>query len=204
MLNRMRFSSPTLQRLSYSLHFAGLAALIGFGFLGWKIQASIQDWRLAMEQDIERDRQLISDMERIESQFDQAITMRDDVSATFRALRERVPRRLIDSDILRELEKMVTACDCKLNDFRPIGSQNVDTKELKCKVRSFQLSMNGSYAGLFELAQELETFPFLLQIKKLHLSAPADGHSDSRIEMEIGILYEPEWGESELITADRA
>lgn len=176
--------------------------LVLVGYAGWQLQSSIQDWHGNLERAFKQDAQLLQDETQIESQLSDAIRRRDTESASFRALRDRVPARLVDSDILRELEKVVSACDCTLNDFRPISSQIIDTKDLKCRVRSFHLSMQGSYPGLFAFARALDDLPFLVQLKRLHLAAPSENRPISVIELEIGILYEPEWGTSELVSAD--
>lgn len=202
MLNKIQFSHSTLQRIRACVHVAGVLAIVASSFLGWQIQSSIVVRHARMEEEIEQDRQLLREMKNIEKQLAEASQSRDQLSASFRALRVRVPVRLVDSDILQSIVEVVTACGCKLNDFRPIGSQVIESKELKCKVRSFQLSLDGSYAGLFSFTQKLEGLPFLLQLKRLHLAAPTNNSETSRIDVEIGILYAPEWGESELLSAD--
>lgn len=203
MSSKIQFSSISLQRLRWCVHVVGVLAIAGLAYIGWQLQASIQVRHARMEQEIEQDRQLLREMKKIEEQLAEALQSRDQISASFRALRDRVPVRLVDSEILQAIEGIVSECDCKLNDFRPIGSQVIESKELKCKVRSFQLSMDGSYAGLFSFTRELDGFPFLLQMKRLHFTAPTNNHGTSRIELEIGILYAPEWGQSELVSAER-
>ncbi len=203
MLSRTQFSYSALQRMRWCVHVAGVLAVVAIAYLGWQVQSSIVVRHARMEQEIEQDRQLLREMKNIETQLAEASQSRDQISASFRALRDRVPVRLVDSDILQSIEAVVSACGCKLNDFRPIGSQVIESKELKCKVRSFQLSMDGSYAGLFSFTQKLEDLPFLMQLKRLHLAAPTNNSDTSRIDLEIGILYAPEWGESELVSADR-
>lgn len=204
MLNNSRLSCSTLEKLRWTVHVAGFFVLIGALLASWKTHSMLQFWYSSVEHEIQAHTQALRDVDKIESQLQDSLRSRDIVAASFRALRDRVPARLIDSDILRELEKVINACDCKLNDFRPGGNEVISTTDLKCKVRSFQLNMNGTYSGLFALVSELDTLPFLLEIKKLHVLAPTDGKRDSRIEMEIGILYSPEWAESGVGTADRA
>jgi Tfp pilus assembly protein PilO len=203
MLSKWQLSYPTLLRLRWGAHVVGILAMLALGYVGWQFRVSIQAWRTEMEEEIAQDQQILSEAMRIEEQLAEAIRNRESTSVSFRALRERVPTRLVDSDILQELERIVTACDCKLNDFRPVGSQLINTSELKCQIRSFQLSMEGSYTGLFAFAQQLDEFPFLLQLRKVHWVAPTASQSTSRFELEIGILYEPQWGESKLVSADR-
>ena len=204
MLSNMRLSCSTLERFRWSVHFAGILIILGSLLGGWKIQSLLQNWYSGMEEEIQAHTQSLSDVAKIDLQLQESLRSRDTVASSFRSLRDRVPDRLIDSDILCELEKVIDACGCKLNDFRPAGNEVINTPDLKCKVRSFQLSMNGAYAGLFAFASELDRFPFLLEVKKLHVLAPADNKHDSRIELEIGIVYAPEWVESGVGTADRA
>lgn len=203
MLSDWKLSYPILQRLRWTIHIAGVVILTSVGYVGWHLRCSIQEWHARMEQEIEQDTELLENTAKIQEQLDDALSNRDSASASFRALRERVPIRLVDSEILSELEKVVAACDCKLNDFRPISNQVIETKELKCKVRSFHLSMNGSYKGLFAFARDLDQLPFLVQLKRLQLLAPSDNKPSCFIELELGILYSPEWGDSELVYVDR-
>lgn len=203
MLSNRQLSYPVLKQLRLAVHVVGILALVGTTWVAWGIRNSIQSWQSSIEEQVFVDVQLLRETAKIESQLEEALETRDRVSASFRGLRDRVPARLIDSDILKQIDKIVSACDCKLNDLRPIGNQRVETKELKCKVRSFQLSMSGTYVGLFAFARALDDFPFLLQLKKLHLAAPQESESRCRIELEIGVLYSPEWAESELVTSDR-
>lgn len=203
MLSKTQFSYLTLQRMRWCVHVIGVLAIASLTYIGWQVQASIQERHARMEQEIEQDRQLLREMKKIEEQLAEALQSRDQISASFRALRDRVPIRLVDSEILKSVEEIVAGCGCKLNDFRPIGSQMIESKELKCRVRSFQLSMDGSYAGLFSLARELDDFPFLIQLKRLHFSAPSNNDGSSRIDLEIGILYAPEWRQSELVSTER-
>jgi hypothetical protein len=203
MLSNTQFSYSTLQRLRWFIHVAGIFAVAAFAYLGWQVQSSILAWHSQMENEIEQDRQLLGEMQKIEEQLTDAMRSRDRISASFRELRDRVPSRLVDSDILQSVEEIVAACECKLNDFRPIGSQVIETKEIKCTVRLFQLNMEGSYTGLFAFTRELNRFPFSLHVKRLHLIAPTDSNPRSRIDLEIGILCAPEWGESELVSAKR-
>lgn len=204
MLSNTRLSCATLKKLRWSVHLAGTLIMVGAILSGWKIQALMQNWYSSVEEEIQGHAQALRDNDKIESQLQESLRSRDSVATVFRSLRDRVPARLVDSDILGELEKVVEACDCKLNDFRPAGNEVINTPDLKCKVRSFQLSMNGTYADLFKFATELDTFPFLLEVKKLHVLAPSDGKRDSRIELEIGILYAPEWAESGASAHERA
>jgi Tfp pilus assembly protein PilO len=203
MLSKWQLSYPLLRRLRWLVHVSGLLVLIALGYAGWRFHTSIQAWRVEMEQDIEQDQQTLLQATKIEEQLAEAMQSREVTSASFRALRDRVPSRLIDSDILKELERILTACNCKLLDFRPVGSQVINTTELKCQVRSFQLSMEGSYTGLFAFARQLDEFPFLIQLRKVHWVAPTESNSSSRIELEVGILFEPQWGESALVSVDR-
>jgi hypothetical protein len=204
MLNNWKLSHPVLERLRWIVHIVGLLMMGTLGYLGWHVRESILTWHSRMEYEVQQDTELIENTARIESQLEEAMQSRDRISASFRRLRDRVPVRLVDSDILRELEKVVAECHCKLNDFRPMGNQAVDTKDLKCKVRSFQLSLNASYAGLFAFARSLEDFPFLVYLKKLRLITPTASKKGCTIDLELGILYAPEWRESELVSADRA
>jgi len=204
MLSDTRLSCSTLKKLRWSVHLCGTLLMVGSMLAGWKIQALMQDWYSSVEAEIQGNAQALRDGDKIESQLQETMRSRDAVASSFRSLRDRVPVRLIDSDILGEMEKVIEACDCKLNDFRPAGNEVINTPDLKCKVRSFQLSMNGTYASLFEFVSELDAFPFLLEVKKLHVSAPSEGKRDSRIELEIGILYSPEWAESGANAEDRA
>jgi len=204
MLSNMRLSCTTLKRFRWSVHLAGILIIVGSLLGGWKSQSLLQSWYSGMEEEIQAHTQSLSEVDKIDSQLQESMRSRDMVASSFRSLRDRVPDRLIDSDVLGELEKVIDACGCKLNDFRPAGNEVVNTPDLKCRVRSFQLSMNGTYAGLFAFSSELDTFPFLLEVKKLHVLAPADSKPDSRIELEIGILYAPEWADGGVGTADRA
>jgi hypothetical protein len=200
MLSKRQLSYPLLLRLRWLVHVSGLLVMVALGYAAWRFHTSIQAWRVEMEQNIEQDQQILLHATKIEEQLAEAIQQREISSASFRDLRDRVPSRLIDSDILKELERFVTACDCKLLDFRPVGSQIINSSELKCQVRSFQLSMEGSYTGLFAFARQLDDFPFLIQLRKLHWVAPTATDSSSRIELEVGILFEPQWGESVLVS----
>ena len=204
MLSSNRLSCSTLKKLRWSVHLAGSLIMVGTMLAGWKTQSLVQDWYSSVEEEIQGHAKALRDVDKIDTQLRESLRSRDTVASSFRSMRDRVPVRLIDSDILGELEKVVDACNCKLNDFRPAGNEVINTPDLKCKVRSFQLSMNGTYASLFEFASKLDAFPFLLEVKKLHVLAPSDGKRDSRIELEIGILYSPEWAESGTSAEDRA
>ncbi|MFN7626000.1 MAG: hypothetical protein ACK5PZ_04145 [Pirellula sp.] len=204
MQSNTRFSCSTLKKLRWSVHVAGTLIMVGAVLAAWKSHSLTKDWYTSIEEEIQGHAQALRDVDKIESQLQESLQSRDHVATSFRSMRDRVPVRLIDSDILGQLEKVVEACNCTLNDFRPAGNEMINTPDLKCKVRSFQLSMNGTYASLFELVSELEALPFLLEVTKLHVLAPSDGKRDSRIELEIGILYSPEWGESVAGAEDRA
>jgi hypothetical protein len=204
MLNNWKLSHPVLERLRWVVHIVGVLMMGTLGVLGWQVRDSILSWHSGMEYEVQQDRELLENTARIESELEEAMQNRDQISVAFRRLRDRVPARLVDSDILRELETVVAACHCKLNDFRPMGNQAIDTKDLKCKVRSFQLSLNASYAGLFAFARSLEDFPFLVYLKKLRLITPTANKKGCTIDLELGILYAPEWNESELVSTNRA
>jgi hypothetical protein len=204
MLNNWKLSHPVLERLRWVVHIVGVLMMATLGVLGWQVRDSILSWHSRMEYEVQQDSELLENTARIESELEEAMQNRDQISVSFRRLRDRVPVRLVDSDILRELETVVAACHCKLNDFRPMGNQAIDTKNLKCKVRSFQLSLNASYAGLFAFARSLEDFPFLVYLKKLRLITPTANKKGCTIDLELGILFAPEWSESELVSADRA
>ncbi|MFN9853009.1 MAG: hypothetical protein ACK57P_14435 [Planctomycetota bacterium] len=203
MLNKWKLSHPVLERLRWIVHIVGVLMMGTLGYLGWHVRESIQSWHSRMEYEVQQDSELLENTARIESQLDEAMQDRDQISASFRRLRDRVPVRLVDSDILGELEKVVAVSHCKLNDFRPMGNQTIDTKDLKCKVRSFQLSLNASYAGLFAFARSLEDFPFLVYLKKLRLITPTANKKGCTIDLELGILFAPEWSESELVSVAR-
>ena len=203
MRNRWQLSYSVLVRLRWLVHAAGFLGILTLGYASWQVSSSIQEWRTQIEEQIARDQQTLREAKKIEQQLAEAMMHSENTSASFRSLRSRVPNRLIDSDIVRELSKVIAACDCKLNDFHPVGRQVINTSELKCQVRSFQLSMEGSYAGLFAFARQFDDLPFLMQLRKLHWFAPIATQSNMRIELEIGILYEPQWGESTLLATDR-
>lgn len=183
-------NTPNIQgRLTLTelcLH-AGMATLLAAGIIfGLAI-------RYSLAQDVDR---LLADTAECEDLFKQEKEFAESVDLAtkrfqllekeYTDLRERIPKKIVDSDVLASIRNTALSSKCSLHDFRP--TQTVEHKEFK--TRSFELHMEGSFSSLFQFFESMNDIPYAYHVGRFKIKESANPGGTCQAEMELSIVFD--------------
>lgn len=146
---------------------------------------------------IASDRQECISLCKSEDEFAEAVTQaqeqRERLEKEYRSMLERIPAKIVDSDILSSVRGMAISSHCSLLDFRPIATQN--HKEFQ--TRSFDLHLEGRFQSLFRFFESMQRVPYNYQVTRFKVSESSNPSGICRFDLEMKIIFDHIWAKSE-------
>lgn len=149
--------------------------------------------RYSLAQDVDR---LMADTAECESLSEQEKELTEAVALTakrseslekeYANLLERIPKKMVDSDVLASIRNTALNSKCSLNDFRP--TQTVEHKEFK--TRSFELHIEGSFSSLFQCFESMRDIPFAYHLSRFNIKEPTKPGGACHANMELNIVFD--------------
>ncbi len=125
--------------------------------------------------------------------FAQAQEQHELLEDEYRSMLERIPAKIVDSEILSSVRGKAIASHCTLIDFRPISTQN--HKEFQ--TRSFDLHLEGRFKSLFQFFESMPRVPYNYQVTRFKVSESSNPSGNCRFDLEMKVVFDHIWAKTE-------
>jgi len=123
----------------------------------------------------------------------QAEKRQERLEKEYRSILERIPAKIVDSEILSSVRSLALSSHCNLLDFRPVATQS--HKEFL--TRSFELHLEGGFRSLFQFFDALQRVPNIYQVARFKISESSNPDGLCRFELELKVVFDHIWAQSE-------
>jgi Tfp pilus assembly protein PilO len=173
---------------------------LGFATLAFLVIAGTYSMRCAVAEKIESIAYDIEDCESLcdlEKELTESITQAElrkkELETEYASLLARIPKRVLDSDVLASLRQSANATSCSLIDFRPSLTQQKNDFH----TRSYNLQMEGKFVDLLRFLDSLRSAPFVFQTSRLKVSESNIPGGPCHVDLELNIVFDHAWTQSE-------
>lgn len=181
---------------SHLLHVVGAIAMICTVSLGVYGRNLIANQVQQLDNDAVRYTKLNSLTSNVEQNLEEAREKQLEAETIYQSVVEQIPQRLVDADILGRLHQLTDRTQCELNEFRPVGSQDLKYRGITCRTRTFQLKLNGSFASIQNFTALLHELPNQWQIRRSRVSEANTPPGHCQMELDLAIAFDLKWTET--------
>lgn len=192
MTNKLWSDSP-LMRSERMLHAAMLAlvamCLIGCYVLRFSIAESVDHIAASKEECnslCELESELTSSIAKARNDLDQ-------LEQEYRSALMRVPKRIVDSELLSSVRGVAQASHCNLLNFRPSETQN----QPDFQTRSFELHVEGKFKDLYEFFDSMSGIPYVYHVRRFKISESTIAGGACKIDLELKVVFNHVWSKLE-------
>jgi Tfp pilus assembly protein PilO len=157
----------------------GFAARTTIGNDLERIQSGIQECGSLLEKERE-----------LEEAVEQVVKRKEMLELEYSDLLQRIPKKIVDSEVLSCLRAKGLETKCNFHDFRP--TLTVDHKNFKS--RSFELHFEGRFANLFQFFESINQIPYAYHVVRFKIKEPTLANGLCQAELEIRILFDYQLG----------
>jgi len=118
---------------------------------------------------------------------------KQELEKEYLAILARIPKKIVDSEVLSSVRQSAQENRCSLLDFRPTITQQNDDFH----TRSFDLQLEGSFANLFLFFSSLRDANFVYQTTRFKISEPTAPGGPCHFDLELKIVFDHVWTPSE-------
>lgn len=183
---------PTL-RNERLLHMAMTVLMLVFIAGGYVLQCRIGHSVEAMEANSQDCIELCQSETDLRSALDQAQKHHAKLEQEFDSLVNRIPKKVVDSEVLSTVRGIAQATNCNILDFRPTSTQ----KQKDFQTRAFELHLEGGFNGLFEFFESLQRAPFVCQIGRFKIMEPTPPDGACRFDLELKVVFDHVWAKQD-------
>ena len=192
MINSTWTKNPLL-RNERLLH-AGMAILMAVGFAGcFVVHGSIARYVVGIASDYDECTSLCNSQQDFTDALAQTQKRQERLEKEYRSILERIPAKIVDSEILSSVRGLAQSSNCNLLDFRPVAIQS--HKEFL--TRSFELHLEGGFKSLFQFFDALQRVPYIYQVARFKVSESSIPNGLCRFELELKVVFDHIWAKSE-------
>ncbi len=192
MTNKLWSDSP-LMRSERALHAAMLVlvamCLIGSYVLRCSIAESVDHFAASKEEcnslcELEPElntsiSKARNDLEQLKQEYQSALT--------------RIPKRIVDSELLSSVRGVAQASHCNLLIFRPSETQNLPDFQ----TRSFELHVEGKFKDLYQFFDSMSGIPYVYHVRRFKISEPTIAGGACKIDLELKVAFNHVWSKLE-------
>ena len=175
------------------LHTAMAALMLVFIACGYVLQGRIGLSVEAMETDGQECIELCQSETDLRSALDQAQQHHAKLEQEFDSLVSRIPKKVVDSEVLSTVRGIAQATNCNIIDFRPTSTQ----KQKDFQTRSFELHLEGGFKSLFQFFESIQLAPFVCQIGRFKIMEPTIPGGACRFDLELKVVFDHVWAKQE-------
>jgi len=122
--------------------------------------------------------------------FAEAVRRNEKIEQESLALLKRIPKKIVDSEVLASIRGTALSSKCTLHDFRPAST--VEQKEFK--TRSFELHIEGRVMNLFQFFQSMNQIPFVYQVVRFKIKESTIPNGPCQAEIELSVVFDHQPG----------
>lgn len=183
---------PTL-RNERLLHTAMAILMLMFLACGYVLQGQIGCSVEAMETNRQECIELCQSETELRSVLDQTQEHYAKLENEFDSLIKRIPKKVVDSEVLSTVRSIAQATNCNIIDFRPTSTQ----KQKDFQTRSFELHLEGAFKSLFQFFESIQLAPFACQIGRFKIMEPTIPGGVCRFDIELKVVFDHVWAKQE-------
>ena len=116
-----------------------------------------------------------------------------ELAEEYQSLLHRIPKTILDSDVLAAIRGLAQSSRCNLVDFRPGEIQ----KQTEYQSRSFDIRLEGRFNHLFAFFESMPTIPYGYQMSRIKISEPIVAGGACRVELGVKVLFDHAWATAE-------
>jgi Tfp pilus assembly protein PilO len=192
MINHGWMTNPTLrnERLLHTVMAVLMLVFIACAnLLQSRIGLSVED----METNGQECRELCQSETDLRSALDQSLKKHAGLTQEFASIVNRIPKKIVDSEVLSTVRSIAQATGCNIIDFRPTSTQ----RQKDFQTRAFELHLEGGFNSLFEFFESLQRAPFVCQIGRFKIMEPTIPGGACRFDLELKVVFDHVWAKQE-------
>ncbi len=192
MISKFWMNNPLLwnERL---LH-ACMAVVMLFGVAGcFVVHCAVAQYVDRIASDTEECADLLNSEHEFTEAVIQAQQRQELLEKEYRSLLDRIPAKIVDSEVLSSVRRMAITARCNLLDFRPTATQN----QKEFQTRSFDLRLEGQFKSLFQFFETLRGVPYVYQVSRFKVSESSNPGGLCRLELELKVVFDHIWAQPE-------
>ncbi len=130
--------------------------------------------------------ELIAALDLLQSQY-------ADLEHDFGTILARIPKRVVDSEVLSFIRGLAQTTHCSLIDFRPNSIQ----KQKDFQTRSFELRLDGGFKNVFQFFESMRNVPFVYQVGRFKIAEPSSPGGACHLDLELKVVFDHVWAQTE-------
>ena len=189
-MNNTPGSKQLMSRTELYLHASmSIVLVIGITF-GFAVRTTIGNDLERIQSDIQECGKLLENEKELVDTVDQIAKRKETLELEYSDLLNRIPKKIVDSEVLSALREIGLDSKCNFHDFRP--SQTIDHKGFKS--RSFELHLEGLFSNLFQFFESMNQIPYTYQVVRFKIKEPTSANDLCQAELEMRILFDYQLG----------
>ena len=127
------------------------------------------------------------------SSSDKAKTDLELLQSEYRLSLERIPSKIVDSELLSSVRGLAQATRCTLLNFRPSETH----VQPEFHTRSFELQLEGKFKDLYAFFDSLDRVPYVYHVRRFKISEPSGPGGACKIDLELKVVFNHVWSKGE-------
>ena len=142
-----------------------------------------------IESNIEESSSLCEQEHELTAAIEQGQKRQEELELNYQTLLDRIPKKIVDSEVLASVRGMALNTRCSMTDFRPTATQ----PQKEFQTRSFVVHLEGQFSSLFHFFESLHRLPYVYQVGRLRIQEPSVSGGACRCEMELRVVFDHVW-----------
>jgi hypothetical protein len=128
----------------------------------------------------------------IKEAFSLATEVHRQLCDEYRSILDRIPNKVVDSEVMSLIRGVALSSNCSLVNFRPTATQ----KLADFQTRSFDLHLEGQFTHLFLFFEKLLSSQLVYQISRFKILESSVPGGSCRIDIELKIVFDHVWAKT--------
>ena len=169
---------------------AGMVFLLVIGVVGGSVlRSAIARTVEHIESNIEESTTLCAQEHELITAIERGQKRQEELEIKYQAILDRIPKKIVDSEVLASVRGMALTTHCNLTDFRPTATQ----PQKEFQTRSFAIHLEGQFNCLFQFFESLHQLPYVYQVGRLRVQEPSLPGGACRCELELRVVFDHVW-----------
>ena len=188
-MNNNLWTRNPIMRCEQLLH-AGMVVLTVIGVAGGSVlRNTIAQTVEQIESNIEESTSLCAREQELITAIEQGHKRSEKLELTYQAMLDRIPKKIVDSEVLASVRGMALTSHCNMTDFRPTATQ----PQKEFQTRSFAIQLEGQFNRLYQFFESLHQLPYVYQVGRLRIQEPSVPGGACRCELELRVVFDHVW-----------
>ena len=188
-MNSNLWTRNPIMRTERLLH-AGMVVLMVIGVAGGSaLRNAIAQTVEHLESNIAESTSLCVQEQELVEAIEQGQKRQGELERKYQAMLDRIPKKIVDSEVLASVRGTALSSNCNMTDFRPTATQ----PQKEFQTRSFAIHLEGQFSRLFQFFESLHQLPYVYQVGRLRIQEPSVPGGACRCELELRVVFDHVW-----------